>query len=142
MKYEQGNENAVLVASSTLPVSKPFSLTEVSEIKRARKILRIILGVLIYNWFDAGNGVANNSEYSSRGVQIGRSLISVVFLSFGYFVAHRYSKIRLRVSKAKLQAITYYVYFFLRVSVNGDQYQQGDSPLKYILPVFKNMAGL
>ncbi|CAF3667639.1 unnamed protein product, partial [Rotaria socialis] len=40
----------------------------------------------------AGNGVANNSEYSSRGVEIGQSLISVVFFSFGYFVVHRYSQ--------------------------------------------------
>ncbi|CAF3127688.1 unnamed protein product [Rotaria socialis] len=92
-----------MVASSTLPVSKPFSLTEDPEIKRARKILGIILGVLIVLTVlstigsIAGNGVANNSEYSSRGVEIGQSLISVVFFSFGYFVVHRYSKIGLLV---------------------------------------------
>ncbi|CAM4965179.1 unnamed protein product [Rotaria socialis] len=107
MKYEQGNENAVMVASSTLPVSKPFSLTEDPEIKRARKILGIILGVLIVLTVlstigsIAGNGVANNSEYSSRGVEIGQSLISVVFFSFGYFVVHRYSKIGLLVPRGK-----------------------------------------
>ncbi|CAF3632865.1 unnamed protein product [Rotaria socialis] len=103
MRYAQDNDKVLLIDSPYMPASQPLSLTDDPEIRRTRKILLILLsGILVLAVLGTigsitGNGVTNNSEYSSRGVQIGRSLISVVFLSFGYLVAHRYSKIGLLV---------------------------------------------
>ncbi|CAM4936784.1 unnamed protein product [Rotaria socialis] len=103
MRYAQDNDKVLLIDSPYMPASQPLSLTDDPEIRRTRKILLILLsGILVLAVLGTigsitGNGATNNSEYSSRGVQIGRSLISVVFLSFGYLVAHRYSKIGLLV---------------------------------------------
>ncbi|CAF3691895.1 unnamed protein product [Rotaria socialis] len=100
----QDKGNAVLITSLRTPASQPSSLTDDPEIRRTRKILLIllrtilVLAVLATIGSIAGNVVTNNSEYSSRGVEISRSLIPVVFLTFGYLVAHRYSKIGLLVS--------------------------------------------
>ncbi|CAF3127670.1 unnamed protein product [Rotaria socialis] len=99
----QNHEKVVAMDTPYMPVSQLLSLNDDPEIRRTRKILLVILGVLFVLAVlgtigsIAGNGVTNNFGYSSRGVQIGRSLISVVFLSFGYLVAHRYSKIGLLV---------------------------------------------
>ncbi|CAM4967949.1 unnamed protein product [Rotaria socialis] len=111
MRYAQDNDKVLLIDSPYMPASQPLSLTDDPEIRRTRKILLILLsGILVLAVLGTigsitGNGVTNNSEYSSRGVQIGRSLISVVFLSFGYLVAHRYSKIGLLVVLAVLGTI-------------------------------------
>ncbi|CAM4987701.1 unnamed protein product [Rotaria socialis] len=103
MHTAQEKDNAVLIDSPCMPASQPLSLTDDPEIRRTLKILLILLsGILVLAVLAtvgsvAGNGVTNNSEYSSRGVEISRSLIPVVFLSFVYLVAHRYSKIALLV---------------------------------------------
>ncbi|CAF4383817.1 unnamed protein product [Rotaria socialis] len=86
-----------------VPVSQLLSLADDPEIRRTRKNLRILLGVLLVLTVlgtissITGNGIVNNSKYSSRGTEIAQSIISVLFLSFGYLAAQRYSKIGLRV---------------------------------------------
>ncbi|CAF4334185.1 unnamed protein product, partial [Rotaria magnacalcarata] len=103
MQYAQDNEKFVAMGSPYMPVSQLLSLTDDPEIRRTRKNLRILLGVLLVLAVlgtissIAGVGITNNSKYSSRGAEISQSIISVVFLSFGYLVVHRYSNIGLRV---------------------------------------------
>ncbi|CAM2726257.1 unnamed protein product [Rotaria socialis] len=77
-------------------------LTEDPEIRRTRKIVLIIVGVCltvavlgIINAI-AGNEFVNHSKYNSPDAHIGQLLISIVLLSFGYFVVYQYSQRRLQ----------------------------------------------
>ncbi|CAF3379955.1 unnamed protein product [Rotaria socialis] len=103
MQYAQNNEKIVVMGNPYVPVSQLLSLADDPEIRRTRKNLRILLGVLLVLTVlgtissITGNGIVNNSKYSSRGTEIAQSIISVLFLSFGYLAAQRYSKIGLRV---------------------------------------------
>ncbi|CAF1625958.1 unnamed protein product [Rotaria magnacalcarata] len=103
MDYAQDNGKVLLIDSPYTLASQRLSITDDPEIRRTRRILLITFGVLLVLAAlgtvssIAGNRITNNSKYSSDGVEIGRSLISVVFFSFGYLVAHRYSKIGLLV---------------------------------------------
>ncbi|CAF4086602.1 unnamed protein product, partial [Rotaria magnacalcarata] len=103
MQHAQGNKKIVLTTGPYIPASQPFPLNEDPEIQPARKILLIIVGVClgltVIGAFSsiAGSGAPSNTQHSIRGAQIGQSLISVVFLSFGYLVACRYSQTGLQV---------------------------------------------
>ncbi|CAF3859075.1 unnamed protein product [Rotaria magnacalcarata] len=102
MQYEERSGKAILMASPYTSISHTVALTEDREIRRTRKIVLIIVGVCLVvavlgtiNAI-AGNEFVNHSKYNSPDAYIGQSLISVVFLSFGYLVAYRYSQRRLQ----------------------------------------------
>ncbi|CAF0997331.1 unnamed protein product [Rotaria sordida] len=103
MQYEQGSEKVDMINTPYIPVSRPLLLNEDPEIRRTRKILIIILGVClalsVVGMINAvsGSEVRHGMQDGRRGVEMGQSVIAILFYSFGIFVAHRYYQTGLRV---------------------------------------------
>ncbi|CAF0803910.1 unnamed protein product [Rotaria sordida] len=103
MQYEQGSEKVNIVGAHNTLVAKPLPMNQDPEVQRTRRILLIVLGVCLalclMNAINAifGHNSQHHIKQTQHGVQVGQSLISIAFYTFGIIAAYRYSQIGLRV---------------------------------------------
>ncbi|CAF0872362.1 unnamed protein product [Rotaria sordida] len=103
MQYEQGSEKVNIVGAHNTLIAKPLPMNQDPEVQRTRRIFLIVLGVCLalclMNAINAifGHNSQHHIKQTQRGVQVGQSLISIAFYTFGIIATYRYSQIGLRV---------------------------------------------
>ncbi|CAF1181142.1 unnamed protein product [Rotaria sordida] len=103
MQYKQGSETVDMINTPYILVSRPLSSNEDPEVQRTRKIFLIILGVcfglIVASTITIIFGPTIDICLIGNGdiVKIAGCLISILFYTFGIFVAYRYYQTGLRV---------------------------------------------